>query len=75
MKKVIGSYEKKINFMHEFQAELFSYILTKKFDEDAEYNFNYSNIWANRILDCFELKEFEHSYKTLVNFIEKLNIN
>ena len=61
--------------MHEFQAELFSYILTKKFDEDAEYNFNYSNIWANRILDCFELKEFEHSYKTLVNLIEKLNIN
>ncbi len=57
---------------NEILAELSCYLLTKCFDENLEYNFNYSNVWAGRITQEFEIKEFGKAYKQITNFFSKL---
>jgi hypothetical protein len=60
---------------NEVLAELSSYLLLKKFDETINYNFAYSNIWANRITELFELDEFIKCYKAISQYIEKVQYN
>jgi hypothetical protein len=43
-----------------------------RFDENIDYNFKYSNVWSNRIIDAFELEEFEQYFKVLTVYINKL---
>ena len=50
---------------NETLAELFCYLLMKKFDENTKYNFAYSNCWAEKIKDTFEVKEFEKDFKMI----------
>jgi len=57
---------------NEVLAELTSYLLFHKFDENVHYNFAYSNVWANRITGVFEIEEFEHIFKTISRFIDKI---
>jgi len=54
---------------NEVLAELTAYLLLKKFDETITYNFAYSNVWANRITEIFEIDEFIKCYKTISNYI------
>ena len=56
---------------NEVLAELFSYLLMKKFDENIKYNFAYSNCWAEHIKDNFEISEFEQDFKTIITYLEK----
>jgi len=56
---------------NEVMAEITCYLLFQKFDDHVEYNFAYSNVWANRITDVFELEEFEHIFNSISRFIEK----
>ncbi len=57
---------------NEVIAELGCYLLTKAHVEDIEYNFTYSNIWSSRIVDNFEIKDFENIFKTLGDYIANL---
>ena len=57
---------------NEVLAELSSYLLLKKFDETITYNFAYSNVWANRITEIFEVDEFIKCYKAISNYIFSL---
>ncbi|MHA2087766.1 MAG: hypothetical protein ACW972_05800, partial [Promethearchaeota archaeon] len=57
---------------NEVLAELTAYLLLKKFDETITYNFAYSNVWANRITNIFEVDEFITFFKTLSQYIDKL---
>lgn len=59
---------------NEILAELFSYLLIKKFDENIKYNFAYSNCWAEKIKDIFEVKEFEKDLKMISSYLYKFNI-
>ena len=52
-------------------AEITCYLLFQKFDDRVEYNFAYSNVWANRITDVFELEEFERVFNSISKFIDK----
>lgn len=52
-------------------AEITCYLLFQKFDDHIDYNFAYSNVWANRITDVFEIEEFEHVFNSISQFIEK----
>jgi len=56
---------------NEIMAEITCYLLFQKFDDHVEYNFAYSNVWANRITDVFEIEEFEHIFNSISQFIEK----
>ena len=58
---------------NEVLAELFSYLLMKSFDENINFNFAYSNCWANRITNTFEIDEFEHIFKQIYEFLNKIN--
>ena len=55
---------------NEILAELNAYLLLTNFDENLNYNFAYSNIWANRITDIFELDEFMNSFKAISKYLE-----
>jgi len=55
----------------EVLAELSTYLLMIRFDENIDYNFKYSNIWSNRITDSFELEEFEQYFKKLAKYLNK----
>ncbi|MHA2180587.1 MAG: ArdC-like ssDNA-binding domain-containing protein [Promethearchaeota archaeon] len=57
---------------NEILAELTAYLLLKQFDETLTYNFAYSNVWANRITDIFEVDEFITSFKTISQYISKI---
>ena len=57
---------------NEILAEMTAYLLLKKFDETITYNFAYSNVWANRITEAFEIDEFITSFKIISQYIEKL---
>ena len=50
---------------NEVLAELTAYLLLKRFDETCTYNFAYSNVWANRITELFEVDEFIKCYKLI----------
>lgn len=54
----IAGYITKEYAKNEVLAELVTYLLLKKFDENINYDVVYSNIWANRITDIFKLEEF-----------------
>lgn len=54
---------------NEILAELSAYLLMKSFDENIDYNFAYSNCWSNRIIDSFELDEFEQAFKCLTQYL------
>jgi hypothetical protein len=60
---------------NEVLAELSSYLLLKKFDEAITYNFAYSNVWANRITNIFELEEFEKIFKIISKYITTLKVS
>ncbi len=60
---------------NEILAEIFCYLLMRKFDENIKYNFAYSNCWAERIKDTFEISEFEKDYKVIISYLEKFEIN
>ena len=66
----IGGHITKDYAKNEILAELGSFLLLKEFDENIDYNFAYSNIWANRITDIFELDEFINSFKAISKFLE-----
>ncbi|KKM12631.1 hypothetical protein LCGC14_1719880, partial [marine sediment metagenome] len=57
----IAGHIKKDYSKNEVLAELTAYLLLKSFDENIDYNFPYSNVWANRITGMFELDEFINS--------------
>ena len=59
---------------NEILAELFSYLLMKKFDENTKYNFAYSNCWAERINDTFEINEFERDFKAITSYLSNFII-
>ena len=56
---------------NEVLAELFCYLLMKKSDENINYNFAYSNCWAERIKDTFEISEFEKDFKAITTYLER----
>ncbi len=56
---------------NEVLAELTSYQLLKKFDETLSYNFAYSNVWADKITELFELDEFIKCYQAISKYIEE----
>ena len=56
---------------NEVLAELTSYLLLKRFDEAISYNFAYSNVWANKITELFELDEFIKCYQAISKHIEE----
>lgn len=56
---------------NEVLAELTAYLLMKSFDENVKYNFAYSNVWANRITDVFEIDEFEKAFKNITQCFRK----
>ncbi len=60
---------------NEILAEITAYLLMKSFDENIQYNFAYSNIWASRITDTFELDEFERVFKSITHYIQKAEIS
>jgi len=62
---------------NEVIAELISFPLLQKFDEEIikNYNFKYSNVWANRITNIFELEEFEKIFKIITNYLPNLKVN
>ncbi|HEC38740.1 hypothetical protein LCGC14_1823080 [marine sediment metagenome] len=66
----IGGHITKDYAKNEILAELGSFLLLKKFDENIDYNFAYSNVWANRITDIFELDEFMNSFKAISKYLE-----
>lgn len=43
----------------------------KKSDENINYNFAYSNCWAERIKDTFEISEFEKDFKAITTYLER----
>lgn len=55
---------------NEVLAEITAYLLTKSFDENIKYNFAYSNVWANRITDVFEIDEFERVFKSITQYFQ-----
>jgi hypothetical protein len=54
---------------NEVLAELVCNLLLKKFDENLSFNFAYSNIWASRIQDIFDVEEFERSVKSITDYL------
>jgi len=60
---------------NEVLAELFCYLLMKKFDENIQYNFAYSNCWSERIKDTFKISEFERDFKAITTCVEKFETN
>jgi len=70
--KITGDLEKDYA-KNEVLAELTAYLLMRRFDENVEYNFAYSNVWSNRIRDNFEVSEFEKDFKAINNYLETLN--
>ena len=56
---------------NEVLGELCCYLLMKSQDENVNYNFAYSNVWASRIPNNFEIEEFEHAFKTINDYIAK----
>ena len=69
----IATNSKKDYAKNEILAELVSYLLMKSFDENISYNFAYSNCWASKITDAFEIEEFEKAFKNIMEFLEKFN--
>ncbi|UCC19602.1 MAG: hypothetical protein JSV62_16125, partial [Promethearchaeota archaeon] len=57
---------------NEILAEISSYLLTSRFDENIEYNFKYSNVWSYRIIESFTIEEFEQCFKKLNTYINNL---
>lgn len=57
---------------NEVLAELTAYLLMKSFDEKIQYNFAYSNCWASKITDSFELDEFERAFKSITHYFQNL---
>ena len=55
---------------NEVLAEITAYLLMKSFDENINYNFAYSNVWSSRIIDAFEIDEFEKSFKTITQYFQ-----
>ena len=55
---------------NEVLAELTAYLLMKSFDENVQYNFAYSNCWASKITDTFELDEFERAFKSITHYFQ-----
>ncbi len=68
----IAGHQNKEYAKNEILAELTAYLLLKKFDENIDYNFAYSNVWANRITDMFELDEFINSFNAISKHLESL---
>ena len=66
----IAGHIKKDYSKNEVLAELTAYLLLKSFDENIDYNFAYSNVWANRITGMFELDEFINSFKSISKYLE-----
>lgn len=69
-----------LNFVYEhakaeIQSEITAYILTKYFDQFAEFNFNYSNCWSNRLPEEYSIKDFESDFKKIENCINSLCFN
>ena len=56
----------------EILAELCSYLISLKFSNDINYNFNYSNCWSSHI-DYFDFLEFEKYYNQINKIVEKLD--
>jgi len=65
----IAGHIKKNYSTNEVLAELTAYLLLKNFDKNIDYNFAYSNVWANRITDLFELDEFINCFKSISKLI------
>ncbi|MHA1150958.1 MAG: hypothetical protein ACTSR8_22280 [Promethearchaeota archaeon] len=63
---------------NEIYAEITAYLLMKRFEKEGEYkinyDFGYSNVWALNILDEFKFREFEKTYKILIDYIKKLSV-
>jgi len=55
---------------NEILAEITAYLLMKSFDENIKYNFAYSNCWASKITDSFELSEFEKAFKSITLYFQ-----
>ncbi len=47
----------------------------RTFGENVNYNFAYSNCWANKITETFEIEEFEKDFKFITEFLDKFNSN
>ena len=58
---------------NEILSEIKSYLFTKKFDSNLEFNFSYSNCWANNLPEEYPIKEFEKDFQKIADFIFKLN--
>ncbi|KKM69199.1 hypothetical protein LCGC14_1453230 [marine sediment metagenome] len=69
--KIAGK-SKKDYAKDEVLAEISAYLLLTNFDENVDYDFAYSNVWASRITDMFELDEFISSFQPISNYLEKL---
>jgi len=67
----ITNHSKKNYAKNEVLAELVSYLLMKSFDENINYNFAYSNCWASKITETFEIEEFEKAFKSIYEFLQK----
>lgn len=56
----------------ELIAEVCCFLLMQKIDKNIKYNFNYSNIWANRLSKDINLSAFEKIVKTIKPEIDTL---
>ena len=57
------------------QSEITTYILTKKFNQNVIFKFNYSNCWSNRLPEEDKLADFEKDFKSIINLINSLTYN
>ena len=71
----ISKHSKKNYAKNEILAELVSYLLMKSFDENINYNFAYSNCWASKITESFEIEEFEKAFKSIYEFLHSQKYN
>ena len=69
--KVVGDIKQEYA-KNEILAEISCYLFMKRFDPNVEYNFNYRNVWSNRMADDFEFGEFESIYTKLIKYIDTL---
>jgi hypothetical protein len=56
----------------EILSEIASYLFTKKFDSNLNYNFSYSNYWSNLLPADYPIKDFENDFNALATYIYNL---
>lgn len=46
----------------------------RTFGKNVNYNFAYSNCWANKITETFEIEEFEKDFKFITEFLDRFGL-